>query len=62
VEIDPLDQRLTAFPRPGVQIFGPVGEMLRAQGIAVSEIQLERGRLDEVFRNVTQAPAAGAAA
>lgn len=54
VEIDPLDHRITAFPRKGAQIFGAVGEMLRTQGIAVSEIQLERGRLDEVFRNVTQ--------
>jgi ABC-2 type transport system ATP-binding protein len=54
VEIDPQDQRITAFPRPGKEIFAAVSELLKAQNIAVSEIQLERGRLDEVFRAVTQ--------
>ena len=53
VEVDPQDQRITAFPRAGRDIFAPVSETLKAQGIAVSEIQLERGRLDEVFRSVT---------
>jgi ABC-2 type transport system ATP-binding protein len=53
VEIDPQDQRLTAFPRKGRAIFGAVGDLLKAQGIAVSELQLERGRLDEVFRTIT---------
>jgi ABC-2 type transport system ATP-binding protein len=62
VEVDPQDQRITAFPRPGKQIFGAVSEMLRAQGIAVSEVQLERGRLDEVFRTVTQGKRQEAAA
>ena len=54
VEIDPQDQRVTAFPKPGKQIFGAVSELLARQRIEVSEIQLERGRLDEVFRSVTQ--------
>ena len=54
VEIDPQDQRVTAFPRKGRDIFNAVGELLKAQGIAVSDLQLERGRLDEVFRTVTQ--------
>ena len=62
VEVDPQDQRLTAFPRRGRAIFGPVSEALRAQGIEVSEIQLERGRLDEVFRTVTDRPATEARA
>jgi ABC-2 type transport system ATP-binding protein len=55
VEIDPQDRRLTAFPKPGKRIFGAVSEVIARQGIEVSEIQLERGRLDEVFRSVTQA-------
>ncbi|HVF35254.1 MAG TPA: ATP-binding cassette domain-containing protein, partial [Candidatus Saccharimonadia bacterium] len=55
VEVDPQDMRITAFPRKGHAIFTPVSETLRAQGIEVSEIQLERGRLDEVFRAVTEA-------
>ncbi|AAU92172.1 MULTISPECIES: ABC transporter ATP-binding protein [Methylococcus] len=54
VEIDPQNQRITAFPRKGQQILMAVGDALRAQGIAVRELQLETGRLDEVFRNITQ--------
>jgi ABC-2 type transport system ATP-binding protein len=54
VEIDPQDHRLTAFPKPGRQIFVAVNQALQARGIAVSEMQLESGRLDEVFRTITQ--------
>src|SRR5215467_707068 len=43
VEIDPQDHRLTAFPKPGKQIFGAVSELVKAQGIEVSELQLESG-------------------
>lgn len=57
VEVDPQDNRITAFPRQGRSIFVPVSETLKAQGIPVSEIQLERGRLDEVFRTVTRTAA-----
>jgi ABC-2 type transport system ATP-binding protein len=31
-----------------------VFEVVKAQGIPVSELQLEAGRLDEVFRAITQ--------
>ena len=54
VEIDPQDHRITAFPKPGKQIFVAVSELLKAQGIQVSELQLESGRMDEVFRTITQ--------
>ncbi len=54
VEIDPVDQRITAFPKPGKPIFAAINELLKTQGIAVSELQLESGRLDEVFRSITQ--------
>ncbi|HEX6833921.1 MAG TPA: ABC transporter ATP-binding protein, partial [Rudaea sp.] len=57
VEIDPQDHRVTAFPKPGRQIFVPISDMLKAQGIQVSELQLESGRLDEVFRTITQTDA-----
>ena len=53
VEVDPLDGRVTVFPRPGERILEPVEKLLREQGLEVSEILLERGRLDEVFRQVT---------
>ncbi|HEX7112129.1 MAG TPA: ABC transporter ATP-binding protein [Mizugakiibacter sp.] len=62
VEVDPLDGRITVFPRPGREILGDVQALLTAQGIRITEIQLERGRLDEVFRRITTGPAAEAAA
>jgi ABC-2 type transport system ATP-binding protein len=55
VEADPQDGRLTAFPRAGKAIFTQVSELLKAQNIGFSELQLERGRLDEVFRQITTA-------
>ncbi len=57
IEIDPQDKRITAFPRKGRFIFNAVSEALKAQNVAVSELQLEAGRLDEVFRSITTAPA-----
>lgn len=57
IEIDPQDKRITAFPRKGRPIFVAVSEALKAQNIAVSELQLEAGRLDEVFRSITTSPA-----
>jgi ABC-2 type transport system ATP-binding protein len=54
VEIDPQDGRLTVFPKAGQKIYPRVEALLREQQIEVSELQLERGRLDEVFRNITQ--------
>lgn len=56
IEVDPLDGRITVFPQPGEHILEPVEQLLRAQGLEISEIQLERGRLDEVFRQITTAP------
>jgi ABC-2 type transport system ATP-binding protein len=53
VEIDAQDQRVTAFPKPGRAIFAAVSELIRSQNLPVSEVVLERGRLDEVFRTVT---------
>jgi len=53
IEVDPLDGRITVFPKPGTRILEPVETLLREQGLEVSEIQLERGRLDEVFRQIT---------
>ncbi len=55
IEIDPQDRRLTAFPKPGKQILAAVSEALNSRQVAVSELQLEAGRLDEVFRGITQA-------
>jgi ABC-2 type transport system ATP-binding protein len=53
VEYDTLTHRLTAIPKPGRQIFSEISDLLKAQGIPVSELQLESGRMDEVFRTIT---------
>ncbi len=60
VEVDALDGRITVFPKPGERILESVERLLREQGLQVSEIQLERGRLDEVFRQITTADVAAA--
>ncbi|WP_386066768.1 ABC transporter ATP-binding protein [Tahibacter sp. UC22_41] len=54
IEIDPQDHRITAIPKKGRAIFVPISEVLKAQGVEVSQLQLEAGRLDEVFRTITQ--------
>jgi ABC-2 type transport system ATP-binding protein len=53
IEVDPLDGRITVFPKQDARILESVENLLRQQGLEVSEIQLERGRLDEVFRHIT---------
>ncbi|MCI1709499.1 MAG: ABC transporter ATP-binding protein [Chiayiivirga sp.] len=53
VEIDPQDGRITAFPKAGQSIFERVDAHLREQKVVFSELQLEQGRLDEVFRQIT---------
>jgi len=53
IEVDALDGRTTVFPKSGERVFEAVEQLLREQGLQVSEIQLERGRLDEVFRQIT---------
>jgi ABC-2 type transport system ATP-binding protein len=54
IEVDPQDHRLTAFPMKGKQILTAVADTLKARDIPVTELQLETGRLDEVFRTITQ--------
>ena len=54
IEIDPQDRRITAFPKPGRAIFVAVGDALRERGVTFRELALEPGRLDEVFRTITQ--------
>ena len=53
VEYDTVTRRLTAIPKPGREIFAPISELLKSQGIPVNELQLESGRMDEVFRTIT---------
>jgi ABC-2 type transport system ATP-binding protein len=60
VESEPRDLRLTALPRPGANALRAVSEVIAANNWDVPELHLESGRLDEVFRSLTQS--AGSAA
>ncbi len=44
---------LTAFPKAGKPMLAEIGALARATGIRIDEIREERGRLDEVFRDIT---------
>ena len=61
VEVDPVDGRATVFPRDGGEIFPIVVKLLEEQRVRVEELQLERGRLEDVFRQVTDEAFAEAA-
>ena len=54
VETDARTMRLTAFPKPGVSALPAVGAMVVKADWDVPELHLESGRLDEVFRALTQ--------
>jgi len=58
--VDELDgaqdgTRLIAFPRDGAEILSAVRGAVDRDGIPVHEIHIERGRLDDVFRELTEA-------
>jgi ABC-2 type transport system ATP-binding protein len=62
VESDAREMRLTAFPQAGVSVLPAVGALLTQAAWDVPELHLESGRLDEVFRTLTQSPAPAGAA
>ena len=53
VEVDHVDGRITVFPREGNDVFPTVVKLLGEQRVRVEELQLEHGRLDDVFRQIT---------
>jgi ABC-2 type transport system ATP-binding protein len=53
VELSERDRRLTALPRDGQLILGTISDLARQHKWNVSELHLESGRLDEVFRTIT---------
>jgi ABC-2 type transport system ATP-binding protein len=61
VEIDQRAATLTALPVQGAAIAPAVSERMVQAGIAVGSLRIEAGRLDEVFRTLTQAAAPAAA-
>jgi ABC-2 type transport system ATP-binding protein len=44
---------LRAFPQDGANIFAAVGDAARQNNWSVDELRSERGRLDDVFRDIT---------
>ena len=54
VEANERDLRLTAVPRPGVNALPAVSALIARNNWQVPELHLEAGRLDEVFRTLTQ--------
>jgi ABC-2 type transport system ATP-binding protein len=46
---------LIAFPAKDAEILDPVCRAIEQAGLAVNEVFVERGRLDEVFRELTRA-------
>jgi len=53
VEMSEREGRVTALPRAGATILPAVAELGAAQGFKFKELHLESGRLDEVFRSIT---------
>ncbi len=53
IEIDSNSDRLTAFPVDGQRPLGAITELANTKGWDFSELHLESGRLDEVFRTIT---------
>jgi ABC-2 type transport system ATP-binding protein len=53
-KVELREGELTVFPAPGQQLFQAISDAVRDHGWTVSELRLEAGRLDEVFRQVTR--------
>jgi ABC-2 type transport system ATP-binding protein len=56
VETDSRALRLTAVPKPGANALAAVSTLIDRNNWNVPELHLESGRLDEVFRTLTQPP------
>jgi len=54
IEENPVEQSLTVLAKPGEVILGPINKLIRERGWEVKELDVERGRLDEVFRTLTR--------
>ena len=54
VETDARELKLTALPKPGANALAAVGALIDKNSWDVPELHLEPGRLDEVFRSLTQ--------
>jgi ABC-2 type transport system ATP-binding protein len=52
-ELDEKSGRITAFPAPGRLPLAPINALAERQRWPLTELHLESGRLDEVFRSIT---------
>jgi len=57
-KVELREGELTVFPAKGCKLFEVISDAIRENNWNVSELRLEAGRLDEVFRQVTQGEAA----
>jgi ABC-2 type transport system ATP-binding protein len=53
-KVELREGELTVFPAEGARLFEAISEVVKQHSWLVSELRLEAGRLDEVFRQVTQ--------
>jgi ABC-2 type transport system ATP-binding protein len=53
-KVELREGELTVFPAPGRRLFEVIADAVRVNGWNVSELRLEAGRLDEVFRQITR--------
>ncbi|MEJ8568404.1 ABC transporter ATP-binding protein [Elongatibacter sediminis] len=53
-KVEIREGEVTVFPAEGAELLEVVSGVVREQGWAVRELRLEKGRMDEVFRQVTQ--------
>jgi ABC-2 type transport system ATP-binding protein len=58
VEVTDDGRSLTAFPAENAMILTAIGDLAGEKSWPLEQLQLESGRLDEVFRNITAAEAA----
>ena len=54
VEVQAGGRRLVVVARPGANPLGAVARLVHDRGWLVDELHVERGRLDEVFRDITR--------
>lgn len=53
IELDEKNGRITAFPAPGKLPLAPINALAEREHWPLTELHLESGRLDEVFRSIT---------
>lgn len=61
-EVEVRDGAVTAFARPGAALLTAIGDLAGSRGWALDRLELESGRLDEVFRTITTGSVPGRAA